>query len=231
MFLESKNSVSNQGLSCITYSAWIYEELKIAHSIRESRSTPTMENAQVSHNISPFLESLETITLSELSQQIKSMGCGSGGGGESPVEISVSNNGDFQIRSKADSVTIQGIKLNRGNCAVRFFPILSEYEFQIQDVSDQEPLSMQDLKDIVRINEKIIRNNKTYYNLDFDSIREEKKSAHMNNRLSQLKQKGVMMEPQTLKFGEKIGGISQGCDIIEATIQTDKGSWTFNFNR
>ncbi len=25
-----------------------------------------------------------------------------------------------------------------------------------------------------------------------------------------------MMEPQTLKFGEKIEGISQGCDIIEA---------------
>ncbi len=41
----------------------------------------------------------------------------------------------------------------------------------------------------------------------------------------------MMMEPQTLKFGEKIEGISQGCDIIEAEIQTDKGAWTFNFNR
>ncbi len=40
-----------------------------------------------------------------------------------------------------------------------------------------------------------------------------------------------MMEPQTLKFGEKIEGISQGYNIIEAEIQTDKGSWTFNFNR
>ncbi|WP_268741947.1 hypothetical protein [Helicobacter pylori] len=40
-----------------------------------------------------------------------------------------------------------------------------------------------------------------------------------------------MMEPQTLKFGEKIEGISKGCNIIEATIQTDKGSWTFNFDR
>ncbi len=48
------------------------------------------------------------------------VGCGSGGGGESPVEIRVSNNGDFQIRSKADSVTIQGVKLNRGNCVVNF---------------------------------------------------------------------------------------------------------------
>ncbi len=34
VFLESKNSVSNQGLSHVTYSAWIYEELKIAHSIK-----------------------------------------------------------------------------------------------------------------------------------------------------------------------------------------------------
>ncbi len=73
VFLQSNNSVScNQDLSCITYSAWIYEELKIAHSIRESRPTPMMESWQVFHDISPFLESLETITLSELSQQINS---------------------------------------------------------------------------------------------------------------------------------------------------------------
>ncbi|GAA9108112.1 hypothetical protein Taitung42_14220 [Helicobacter pylori] len=78
VFLQSKNSVSNQGLSCnqdllkITYSAWIYEELKIAHSIRESRPTPMMESWQVSHNISPFLESLETITLIKLSHIINS---------------------------------------------------------------------------------------------------------------------------------------------------------------
>ncbi len=72
VFLQSNNSVSNQGLSCITYSAWIYEELKIAHSIRESRPTLMMESWQVFHDISPFLESLETITLKELSQQINS---------------------------------------------------------------------------------------------------------------------------------------------------------------
>ncbi|GAA7838850.1 toll/interleukin-1 receptor domain-containing protein [Helicobacter pylori] len=72
VFLQSNNSVSNQGLSCITYSAWIYEELKIAHSIRESRLTPMMESMQVFHDISPFLESLKTITLKELSQQINS---------------------------------------------------------------------------------------------------------------------------------------------------------------
>ncbi|GAA7785812.1 toll/interleukin-1 receptor domain-containing protein [Helicobacter pylori] len=72
VFLQSNNSVSNQGLSQITYSAWIYEELKIAHSIRESRPTPMMESMQVFHDISPFLENLETITLKELSQQINS---------------------------------------------------------------------------------------------------------------------------------------------------------------
>ncbi|GAA8605117.1 toll/interleukin-1 receptor domain-containing protein [Helicobacter pylori] len=73
VFLKSKNSVSlNQDLLGITYSAWIYEELKIAHSIRESRPTPMMESWQVFHNISPFLESLETITLSKLSHIINS---------------------------------------------------------------------------------------------------------------------------------------------------------------
>lgn len=78
VFLQSKNSVSNQGLSRnqvllkITYSAWIYEELKIAHSISESRLIPMMESMQVFHDISPFLKSFETITLIELSRIINS---------------------------------------------------------------------------------------------------------------------------------------------------------------
>ncbi len=75
VFLQSNNSVPNQGLSRITYSAWIYEELKIAHSISaisESHLIPMMESMQVFHDISPFLKSFETITLSELSQQINS---------------------------------------------------------------------------------------------------------------------------------------------------------------
>ncbi|NHB45940.1 TIR domain protein [Helicobacter pylori] len=81
VFLQSKNSVSNQGLSRnqvllkITYSAWIYEELKIAHSISaisESHLIPMMESMQVFHGISPFLKSLKTITLNELPQQINS---------------------------------------------------------------------------------------------------------------------------------------------------------------
>ncbi len=78
VFLQSNNSVSNQGLSHnqdllkITYSAWIYEELKIAHSISESRPIPMMESMQVFHDISPFLKSFETIRLSELSRIINS---------------------------------------------------------------------------------------------------------------------------------------------------------------
>ncbi|GAA8092158.1 toll/interleukin-1 receptor domain-containing protein [Helicobacter pylori] len=72
VFLQSKNSVSNQDLLKITYSAWIYEELKIAHSISESRPIPMMESMQLFHDISLFLKSFETITLKKLSQQINS---------------------------------------------------------------------------------------------------------------------------------------------------------------
>ncbi|WP_120922396.1 toll/interleukin-1 receptor domain-containing protein [Helicobacter pylori] len=76
VFLQSSNSVSfNQNLLKITYSAWIYEELKIAHSISaisESHLIPMMESMQVFHDISPFLKSLKTITLKKLSQQIHS---------------------------------------------------------------------------------------------------------------------------------------------------------------
>ncbi|WP_154453209.1 hypothetical protein [Helicobacter pylori] len=127
------------------------------------------------------------------------VGCGSGGGGESPVEIRVSNNGDFQIRSKADSVTIQGVKLNRGNCVVNF---------------KGGPMSIEDLK-----------NAESFMGmLDMPM-------GETENRISQLEQKGVMMESQTLKFGESLKGISKGYSIIEAEIQTDKGAWTFNFDR
>ncbi len=57
--------------------------------------------------------------------------CGSGGGGESPVEISKNSKGEFQITSKADSVTIQGVKLNKGNCVVRFFQYRSTFSFRM----------------------------------------------------------------------------------------------------
>ncbi|WP_187947309.1 toll/interleukin-1 receptor domain-containing protein [Helicobacter pylori] len=78
VFLQSSNSVSfNQNLLKITYSAWIYEELKIAHSISKGYLTLSFEQEQgleikIENDISPFLKSFETITLNELSQQINS---------------------------------------------------------------------------------------------------------------------------------------------------------------
>ncbi|GHR44897.1 hypothetical protein VN0481_14040 [Helicobacter pylori] len=142
------------------------------------------------------------------------VGCGNGGGGESPVEMTANSEGEFKISSKANSVTIQGVKLNRGNCVVNF--VLKEKAFQMAALSQIIPIPMQDLKGMASLYKEL--NNK-------------ERVANIENKISQLKQKGVMMEPKTLKFGEKIEGISQGCDIIEAEIQTDKGAWTFNFNR
>ncbi|GAA8122625.1 hypothetical protein HpKG65_15140 [Helicobacter pylori] len=142
------------------------------------------------------------------------VGCGSGG--ESPVEMIANSKGEFQISSKADSVTIQGVKLNRGNCVVNFVPIETVQVSVFIPIIPITPISMQDFKDMASVYK------------EFD---QKERVANIENKISQLKQKGVMMEPQTLNFGEKIKGISQGCDIIEATIQTDKGAWTFNFNR
>ncbi|WP_171930926.1 hypothetical protein [Helicobacter pylori] len=142
------------------------------------------------------------------------VGCGSGGGGELPVEISKNSEGDFQISSKVDSVTIQGVKLNRGNCVVSFIPVREAVQMGV--LSQVTPISMQDFKDMASVYKEF--NNK-------------ERVANIENKISQLEQKGVMMEPQTLKFGESLKGISKGCNIIEATIQTDKGTWAFNFNR
>ncbi len=141
------------------------------------------------------------------------VGCGSDGG-ESPVKMIANSEGEFQISSKADSVTIQGVKLNRGNCVVNFVPVIEAVQMGV--LSQITPISMQDFKDMASVYK------------DFD---QKERVANIENKISQLKQKGVMMEPQTLKFGESLKGISQGCNIIEAEIQTDKGAWTFNFNR
>ncbi len=160
-------------------------------------------------------------------------GCGNSGGGESPVEMTANSKGDFQISSKVDSVTIQGVKLNRGNCVVNFVLVRETVQDALDQMDDTlsrlialgqigpllsqiTPISMQDFKDMASV----------YKNFD-----EKERLANIENKISQLKQKGVMMESQTLKFGEKIEGISQGCDIIEAEIQTNKGTWTFNFDR
>ncbi|GAA7655163.1 hypothetical protein HpHA293_14420 [Helicobacter pylori] len=148
------------------------------------------------------------------------VGCGSGGGAESPVEMIANSEGVFQISSKADSVTIQGVKLNRGNCVVNFVSkeeMVQRAGFAIlTGVLPITPISVQDFKDMASVYK------------EFD---QKERVANIENKISQLEQKSVMMEPQTLKFGEKIEGFSQGCNIIEAEIQTDKGAWTFNFDR
>ncbi|WP_459106217.1 toll/interleukin-1 receptor domain-containing protein [Helicobacter pylori] len=72
VFLQSNNSVSNQGLSCITYSAWIYEELKIANgliadsALQESR----IKTMRVSHNITNLLRRFKSISLDGLCKKI-----------------------------------------------------------------------------------------------------------------------------------------------------------------
>ncbi len=140
-------------------------------------------------------------------------GCGGSGSGESPIEMSASSEGVFLIQSKADSVTIQGVKLNRGNCAVKFVPEETLAIFTPISIL----ISIQDFKDMASV---------------YKMFGVQKKGlANIENKISQLEQKGVMMEPQTLKFGEKIKGFSRECNIIEAEIQTDKGTWTFNFKR
>ncbi|MFT2616943.1 hypothetical protein ACMWQL_07140 [Helicobacter pylori] len=142
------------------------------------------------------------------------VGCGSGGGTELPVEMIANSEGMFQISSKADSVTIQGVKLNRGNCVVNFVPVRETVQMGV--LSQITPISVQDFKDMASVYK------------EFD---QKERVANIENRISQLEQMGVMMEPQTLKFGESLKGFSQGCGIIEAEIQTDKGAWTFNFDR
>ncbi len=152
------------------------------------------------------------------------VGCGNGGDGESPIEMSVNSKGAFQISSRVDSVTIQGVKLNRGNCAVNFAP--EEVLENIVALGLVTPISIQNLKDLISIQD--FKNMASVYKMLGD---QKKALADIENKISQLEQKGVMMESQTLKFGESLKGISQGCNIIEAEIQTNKGSWTFNFNR
>ncbi len=70
VFLQSNNSVScNQDLSCITYSAWIYEELKIAHSLIADSALQKshIKAMRVSHNITNLLRRFKLISLDSLS--------------------------------------------------------------------------------------------------------------------------------------------------------------------
>ncbi len=84
------------------------------------------------------------------------VGCGSGGGGESPVEIEKNDfNSTLKIISKVDSVTIQGVKLNRGNCVVNFVLVRETVQGALSQMdallSQITPISMQDFKDMASV--------------------------------------------------------------------------------
>ncbi len=72
VFLQSKNSVSNQGLSRITHSAWIYEELKIANTfitgttLKESH----IKAMRVSYDVTNLLRRFKPISLDSLCKKI-----------------------------------------------------------------------------------------------------------------------------------------------------------------
>ncbi|OPG43516.1 toll/interleukin-1 receptor domain-containing protein [Helicobacter pylori] len=72
VFLQSKNSVPNQGLSRITHSAWIYEELKIANTfitgttLKESH----IKAMHVSYDVTNLLRRFKPISLDSLCKKI-----------------------------------------------------------------------------------------------------------------------------------------------------------------
>ncbi len=72
VFLQSNNGVSNQGLSRITYSAWIYEELKIANTfitgttLKESR----IKAMHISYDVTNLLRRFKPISLDSLCKKL-----------------------------------------------------------------------------------------------------------------------------------------------------------------
>ncbi|RVY08003.1 TIR domain protein [Helicobacter pylori] len=72
VFLQSKNSVSNQGLSRITYSAWIYEELKIANSLIADTALQEscIKAMRISYDITNLLRRFKPISLDSLCKKI-----------------------------------------------------------------------------------------------------------------------------------------------------------------
>ncbi|GAA9109661.1 toll/interleukin-1 receptor domain-containing protein [Helicobacter pylori] len=72
VFLKNKNSVSDQGLSRITYSAWIYEELKIANGLIADSALQEshIKAMRVSHNITNLLRKFKSISLDGLCKKI-----------------------------------------------------------------------------------------------------------------------------------------------------------------
>ncbi|MGL2497250.1 TIR domain protein [Helicobacter pylori] len=72
VFLQSKNSVSNQGLSRITYSAWIYEELKIANTFITDTTLKEscIKAMRVSYDATNLLRRFKPISLDSLCKKI-----------------------------------------------------------------------------------------------------------------------------------------------------------------
>ncbi|GAA8943988.1 toll/interleukin-1 receptor domain-containing protein [Helicobacter pylori] len=72
VFLESNNSVSDQGLSQITHSAWIYEELKIVNTFIADSALQELciKAMRVSHNITNLLRRFKPISLNGLCNEI-----------------------------------------------------------------------------------------------------------------------------------------------------------------
>ncbi|WP_208387693.1 toll/interleukin-1 receptor domain-containing protein [Helicobacter pylori] len=72
VFLQSKNSVSNQGLSQITYSVWIYEELRIANTfIADTALQESHIKAMcISYDVTNLLRRFKPISLDSLCKKI-----------------------------------------------------------------------------------------------------------------------------------------------------------------
>ncbi|GAA8070449.1 toll/interleukin-1 receptor domain-containing protein [Helicobacter pylori] len=72
VFLQSNNSVSNQGLSRTTYSAWIYEELKIANGLIADTTLQEshIKAMRVSYDVTNLLRRFKLISLDSLCNEI-----------------------------------------------------------------------------------------------------------------------------------------------------------------
>ncbi len=72
VFLQSNNSVSDQGLSRITYSAWIHEELKIANGLIADTALQEscIKAMRVSYDVTNLLRRFKPISLNGLCNEI-----------------------------------------------------------------------------------------------------------------------------------------------------------------
>ncbi|WP_415751711.1 hypothetical protein [Helicobacter pylori] len=75
VFLQSDNSASDQGLSQITYSAWIYEELRIANTFIADTTLQEscIKAMRVSYDVTNLLRRFKPISLNGLCNEIFSI--------------------------------------------------------------------------------------------------------------------------------------------------------------